>query len=328
VSPAPEAHGAGLVLGLLGPTAVGKTAVAVALADALGVRVISCDSMQVYRGFPLLTNQAAVQELSGVTQELVGFVDAAESFSAADYAALARPLVNADVAAAGFAVVAGGTGLYMRAALGPLRVGATNPGLRLQLEARAATEGGSALHAELTRLDPAAAEAIDPRNTRRVVRALEAVMAGGEGWSGRDDLWDPSYDHPTVVVGLTLSSDALYGRIASRVERMMTLGAVDEVRRFREQRGREVTAPSAAGVCSAIGYREICGYLDGVLTLGEATDQVAAATRRYARRQMTWLRKVKGAVIIDVQDRRPEEIVREILDRALADPSAKESRSR
>ncbi len=242
----PEA-GPGLVIGLLGPTAVGKTAVAVALARALGTRVISCDSMQVYRGFAVLTDQPQSPQPGGVQHALVGFADPAEALSAVQYAAMARPLLAADVAA-GAAVIAGGTGLYLRAALAPLSTAPADPELRTALEARAAAEGAGALHAELSRLDPQAAAEVDPKNPRRVVRALEAVLAGGgTRWSGREDLWDPVYDHPTLVVGLVRARDILAARIAARSARMLEDGAVEEVDRYRREHGWEATEPGGRG---------------------------------------------------------------------------------
>jgi tRNA dimethylallyltransferase len=263
-----------------------------------------------------------------VEHALVGFADPARGFSAVEYAALARPLLAADIGAAGAAVIAGGTGLYLRAALAPLSAAPGDPELRARLEARAAAEGAGALYAELVRLDPQATEVVDPRNPRRVVRALEAVLSGGTRWSGRDDLWDPQYDHPTVVVGLVRPREALASRIEARSMRMLREGALDEVHRFRLERGWEATTPGGSGIRSAIGYREICSHLAGESTLSEAALQIAAATRRYARRQLTWLRKVRGAVIIDVQDRDPEEIAREILDLTLVKRTIEESRNR
>jgi tRNA dimethylallyltransferase len=317
-----------IVVGLLGPTAVGKTPVAAALARSFGVRVISCDSMQVYRGFQVLTNQPSSSEMRRVEHTLVGFVDPMQSFSAAEYAAHARPLIAADAEKEGAAVLAGGTGLYLRVAVAPLAVAPSDPEIRASLEERAAAEGAGALHAELGRLDPKAAEAVDVRNTRRLIRALEAVLAGGREWSGRDDLWNPVYERPTLIAALTLEREELYARIDSRAVRMLQDGAVDEVRRFREEHGSQATAAGGPGIRSAIGYREICRHLEGELTREETAEQIAGATRRYARRQLTWLRKVRDAVIIDVQDRDPEEIAREILDLALARRTAEESRHR
>jgi tRNA dimethylallyltransferase len=323
-----EAGGQEVLIGLLGPTAVGKSAVAAALARSLGVRVISCDSMQVYRGFPILTNQPTPEEARGVEHALVGVVDPMELFSAAEYAERARPLIAEDVARSGSALLAGGTGLYLRAAVAPLAVAPGDSAVRARLEERAAAEGAGALHNELSSLDPAAAAAVDPRNARRVVRALEAVLVGGGGWSGRDDLWDPPYDRPTLAVGLTLDRGILYPRIDARAGRMLREGAIEEVLSFREERGLEATAPGGPGIRSAIGYGEISRYLLGEISREEAAVQMAAATRRYARRQLTWLRKVRDAVMIDVQDRDPEDIAREILDLANAKRTAEEPRQR
>ena len=331
-SPAPA--GPGAVIGLLGPTGVGKTTVAVELArrllgtwppsrtrhaavpagpGAVG-RVVSCDSMQVYRGFPVLTNQPAVEEARGIAHALVGFVDPGEDFSLSEYAQRARPLVEEDLLSQGWALIVGGTGLYMRAALAPLAVAPIGDReVRARLEARAASEGPHVLHAELARLDPKAAEAIDPRNTRRLIRALESVGVTGRPWSGRSDLWAPVYDHPTLLVGLLAEREMLYRRIDTRATRIVRGGAVEEVRRFRAERGLEETCPGGPGIRSAIGYPEICRFLDGRQALEETVAQVATATRGYARRQLTWLRKLGDAVIIDAQDRSPGELAEEIL---------------
>jgi tRNA dimethylallyltransferase len=255
---------------------------------------------------------------------MVGIVDPRDDFSAAEYAALARPLIDTNLAENGWALVVGGTGLYMRAALAPLAVGPeADLALRHRLEARVAAEGPGALHAELAHLDSAAADAIDPRNVRRVVRALEAVMVTGTPWSGRSDLWQPRYFHPTLVVGLTLDRAELYRRIDIRAARIVLEGAVDEVRRFREE---ESSAANGArtGISSAIGYQEICRYVDGLQTLDETINQVAAATRHYARRQLTWLRKLTDAVIIDIHDRSPGAVADDILALAMSGEHTKE----
>lgn len=307
------APASGLVIGLLGPTGVGKTAVAAAVVAARGISVISCDSMQVYRGFPVLTNQPTPAELQGASHELVGFLDPSSIFSAAEYGAAARPFIVREVSEKGMALLAGGTGLYLRAAVAPLRVAPSDPAVRAHLEERAAAEGAGPLHSELARLDQAAAAAVDPRNARRVVRALEAILVAGEPWSGRNDLWNPNYDRRTVIVGLTLDRSELYPRIDARAGRMIREGAIDEVLAFREEYGLEATEPGGPGIRSAIGYPEICRYLAGEIGREEAAELMAAATRRYARRQITWLRKLRDAVMIDVQDRSPGDIAREIL---------------
>lgn len=310
---------------MLGPTGVGKTAIGVELARLLGTRVISCDSMQIYRGFPVLTNQPTEEEKAAAAHELVDVADPGKGFSAAEYADLARPFVDAEVRATGHALLVGGTGLYMRAALAPLAVAAAaDPAVRQHLEARAAAEGPCALHAELARLDPAAADAIDPRNVRRVIRALESVSRSGQVWSGRDDLWRPRYFYPTIVVGLVLERQELYRRIEARAGRIVDGGAIDEVRRFREERGAEATTPGGAGIRSAIGYPEICRYLAGEQSREQTIEQTAAATRKYAKRQLTWLRKLEGAVMIDVAGREPRDVAWEISRTGPADTRGEE----
>ncbi len=347
------------VIGIIGPTGVGKTAVAMELAVRLGVRVISCDSMQVYRGFPVLTNQPTDAQMRAVPHELVGIIDPACSFSVGEYAQLARPMVEDDVAGDGWALVCGGTGLYLRAALAPLALApAVDPGARRALEQRLAEEGADALHAELGRRDPRAAAAISPHNSRRLIRALEVIEATGAPWSGRQDLWSPAYYHPTLLVALTLDRDGLYARIDARAADIVRGGGADEVRRhlarlaaagvespavaLRAVESPAEESPAAAlpgvepvgdalstvplppaapvstGVECAIGYREISRYLEGRQSLDETISQVAAATRRYARRQSTWLRKLEDAVIINDRDRDPEAVADEILALALS----------
>jgi len=302
-----------LVIGIQGPTGVGKTEVGVALARLLGTRIISCDSMQVYAGFPVLTNQPRGLEHASHLHELVGCVDAGRSLSAGEYAAMAKPLVDRELASCSWALVVGGRGLYMRAVLAPL---ATAKAMDLQqrevLETRAEHEGIDSLYQQLTELDPEAARCIDRRNARRVVRALEVVLGGHGLWSGRGDLWSPSYYHPTMIVGLVTDRGLLAGRILARAERMFDEGAVEEVRRFREERGERDTKPGGPGICSAIGYGEIVRLLHAELDRAGAVEEIAAATRRYARRQLTWLRKVRDAVMIDVRGRDPERVAEEI----------------
>ncbi len=320
----------GAVIGLLGPTGVGKTSVGVELAGRLRARVISCDSMQLYRGFPILTNQPTPEERAAVTHELVGIVEPGGCFSAAQYAAVARPLIDEDLARWGWALVVGGTGLYFRAAVAPLDMApAVDPEVRRRLEQRAVQQGAAALYAELSRLDPEAAAAIGPHNTRRLVRALEVVVSGGTAWSGRGDLWEPAYRHPTLTVGLTLEREELYRRIDARTPGII-VGGAEEVRRHlegltSEESAEEREAPRA-GIESAIGYREIRRYVDGRQGFDETVTQVAAATRRYARRQLTWLRKLGDAVIIDVHDRAPGEVADQILALALSGEHTKEPR--
>ena len=317
--------GPGRVVALLGPTGVGKTAVAIQVARALRVRVISCDSMQLYRGLPVLTNQPSPEERAVVEHALVGVADPDEEWTAATYAEQATAAVDADLARWGWALIVGGTGLYLRAALAPLAIpSGHDPILRARLEERAAGESPDVLYGELRALDPFAASRIHPRNVRRVVRALEVAVTTGPGaWSGRDDLWRPVYRHPTTIIGLSMERSLLYERIDARALQMIGGGVVDEVAADRARRSRTPGAESrqrGRGVCKAIGYAEISAYLDGDATREQTVDRVAAATRRYARRQLTWMRKVPDAVIIDASSRAAADIAAEVLIIARAEP--------
>ncbi len=315
MSQRPAVRPAELVIALFGPTGVGKTAVACHVAKQLATRVVSCDSMQLYRGFPVLTNQPRPEETLGVAQELVGVIDAGEEWSAVEYGRRARPLLEEDLARTGSAVIAGGTGLYLRAALAPLSAPEpVNPDLRRALEEQAAREGPAALHRELASRDAQAAEAIHPENTRRLVRALEVLMSSpGRTWSGRADLWAPDYHHHTLLVGLTMDRAALYRRVDHRAQSMFDGGAVEEVKAHRAERPSSI---ERRGIERAIGYRELGNHLDGTISADEAVARLAAATRKYVRRQGTWLRKLRGAVIIDVSGRTDEESAALILAEA------------
>lgn len=317
--------GPGRVVAVLGPTGVGKTAVAIRVARTLGVRIISCDSMQLYRAFPVLTNQPSTEDLATVEHTLVGLADPDEEWTAALYAERATAAVDADLARWGWALIVGGTGLYMRSVLAPLAIPAAHdPILRAHLEERAVRGGADVLYEELRSLDPEAASRIHPRNVRRVVRALEVAIAVGPGaWSGRDDLWRPEYRHPTVIVGLSMERPLLYERIDARARRMLAGGAVDEVRADRARRPRASGAEASAGgrgVHKAIGYAEISAYVDGEATYEQTVDRLAAATRRYARRQLTWMRKVPDAVIIETSSRPTADIAADVVMVARAEP--------
>lgn len=355
-APEPEAHDRGLadrglVIAIFGPTGVGKTEVASLVALELGVRVISCDSMQLYRDFPVLTNQPKQGTAAGeVVHELVGVAEVGEEWSAARYGRRAQALIDADIGSSGWAVIAGGTGLYMRVALAPLAMStAFDPERRATLELLAATEGPYRLHDRLAAADPETARKIHPHNVRRVVRALEIIESGdAPALSERSDLWQPEYRHPTLLVVLTADRAELRERIERRARGMLAEGAVEEVRRHRALHPRPAGTPAPPpvaesgasgsqsgagqvpemppatppatprGIERAIGYREVAEYLDGRLSLDEATAQITTATGRYARRQNTWLRKFEDTVMIDTSGREAGEISAQVLATALA----------
>ncbi len=277
---------------VVGSTASGKTALAVELARRHGGEIVSCDSMQIYRGMDIGTAKPDEAERQGIPHHLMDFVDPTDpkGYSCADYVRDARAAV-ADILARGkLPILCGGTGLYLDAFLrgGSFEVTDTDPALRRELQALAAREGPEALHAILRALDPAEAEAIHPHNVKRVARAIEICRTTGRTKSELDResrQVDSPYD--ALVVGLHYDSrELLYRRIDQRVDLMLEAGLVEETRRLREAGVFDV-CPTAA---QAIGYKELFPYLDGAQTLEAAADTLKTATRHYAKRQITWFR--------------------------------------
>lgn len=272
----------------MGPTALGKTAVAVELAERLGAEIVSADSMQVYRGLPILTNQPTPGESRRVRHHLVGVVDPWREYSVAEFAEAARTAIQALLAAGTPVIVEGGSGLYVRAALGGLSFAPASPQVRELLERRLAEEGLAALVADIEQRDPGTAQTIDLHNPRRVVRALEAIVTRGAPLppEERRQLWSQanSYDHRLIV--LEEERDVLRRHIDERVEQMVAAGALEEVRRLYQG-----PAPSRT-VAQAIGVKELAAHLRDELPLEDAISQTQARTRRLVRRQETWMKKV------------------------------------
>ena len=295
------------VVVLFGATALGKTAIAVEIAERLGAEVVTADSMQVYAGLPILTNQPTAGQAARVPHHLTGFVAPRDDFSAAAYASLAHEVIDGLLARGRRVVIEGGSGLYVRAALGGLHFGpAPDPAVRATLELRLTSEGVGALAAELRNLDPELAGSVDLANPRRVLRALEAVAAGrGRGLStaspgllatvGRaDELWTTGSRYRHTLVALTADKDVLQRRIDERVDRMIAAGALDELCVVR------TAGPLSRTLQQAIGVRELSACLDGTLSVAEATAQIKQRTRRLVQRQLTWMRKLPDAATIAV----------------------------
>ena len=283
------------VVVLFGPTALGKTDIAVELAEHLGAEIVVADSMQVYAGLPILTNQPSAEQQARVLHHLVGFVDPGEHFSAAEYARDSHAAIDGVLARGRRVVLEGGSGLYVRAALGGLSFGpAPDPRLRAELEGRLDNEGLAALAAELRRLDPAAAGRIDLANPRRVLRALEAALMGAQASEPPPALWQPGSRYAYALVALEAERDVLRQRIHERTQEMVAAGAVEELRALRAR------GPLSRTLQQAIGVREFSAYLEGALTLEEATAQTEARTRQLVRRQLTWMRKLPDAARIAV----------------------------
>lgn len=278
------------MLAIFGPTAIGKTALAIELAERLRARgddpvAVSADALQVYRGLEILTGAATQAERERLEHRLISFVPVQDNFSVGDYAALAHAEIDSLLAEGRTPIVVGGTGLYLRAALADLDLHPPPPPeLRARLSARAQAEGAESLHAELAAVAPSAAAAIEPHDRSRVVRALELYEMGE--LRDRDEpsrLWTASTRHPTRLIGLTLEPAVLRARIDARVDAIVAAGAQAEVR-AADGAGASETARKA------IGFSELlAGDIEGL----------RRRTRQFARRQVTWMRKLGGAELID-----------------------------
>jgi len=292
------------VLAIFGPTGVGKTALALALAERLRERgeqpvAVSADALQLYEGLPILTGAASAGERARLEHRLVGVLPITETCSAARYARMAHAEIDAVLVAGGTPIVVGGTGLYLRAALAELDLAPPPPPeLRERLLARAQTEGVAALHAELARAVPRSAARIDPADRSRVIRALELLEMGAlPERAGESELWTTATRHPTRLVALVMEREALYAAIDARVEAMLAAGAADEVR-AADAAGASATARKA------LGFDEL---------LRGDVEAMKTRTRRYAKRQLTWLRKLPGAETVDVTGRSPDEVAASLL---------------
>jgi tRNA dimethylallyltransferase len=283
------------VLALFGPTGVGKTAVAIAVAERLrrggeDPVAVSADALQVYRGLELLSGAATEAERARLEHRLLSFVDPSETFSAGRFAALAHREIDEALERGRRPIVVGGTGLYLQAALTDLELRPPpDPGIRGRIQSELAAHGPEALHERLAALAPEAAASIDPRDRTRVTRALELLEMGEEpapGGAG-SRLWTARLRHPTLLVGLTMEREALYARTDARVKRMVAAGAADEVRRV-DATGVSRTARAA------LGFEEL---------LRGDVDAMKRRTRNYAKRQLTWMRRLQGVHEIDLTER-------------------------
>jgi tRNA dimethylallyltransferase len=284
------------LIALFGPTGVGKTEVAVGLARLLrehGERpvAVSADALQVYRGLEILTGVASAHERAELEHRLVSFLPLDATFSAGQYAELAHAEIDAALAEGLRPIVVGGTGLYLRAALTELHLRPPPAeGVRERLSAELAAHGPQALHARLAAGAPWAAAEIDPGDSHRIVRALELLHAGElEPPEGPSQLWSEEVRRPTLLVGLTMEREQLYRRIDERVEAMLAAGVAAEVRAAHGA-GASQTARRA------LGFEELlCGDVEAM----------KRRTRNYARRQLTWMRKLAPPLSIDLSERSP-----------------------
>jgi tRNA dimethylallyltransferase len=273
------------IVGLVGPTAAGKSELAVELALSLGGEVVSVDSMQIYRGMDIGTAKQPVAERRGVVHHLLDLLDVGEPATVAQFQGWAREAVSDCRRRGVVPIVVGGSALYLRAVLDEFEFPGTDADVRARLESELEAAGPARLHERLRVVDPAAADAILPGNGRRIVRALEVVELTGQPF--RATLPRHVYAfHPVVQVGIDVPRDELDARIGARVDRMWSAGLVDEVQRLERGGLREGRTASRA-----LGYRQVLEMLDGRYDEQTARMQTARLTRRFARRQLTWFRR-------------------------------------
>lgn len=301
------------MIALFGPTGVGKTDVAIALADRLrglgeAPVAVSADALQVYSGLETLTGAAGPAQRGRLEHRLLSFLPVDATFSAGQYAELAHAEIDQLLAGGGRPIVVGGTGLYLRAALTELSLRPAPPDqVRERWIAELEARGPAALHAVLTQRAPWAAATIAPTDRQRIVRSLELLDSGElEPPSGESELWTADTRRSTLLIGLVMERELLYRQIDARVDQMIADGVLDEVRRAQ-------AAGASATARKALGFDELlAGDVEGM----------KRRTRNYARRQLTWMRKLAGAVVIDRTGRTAQDVAEEIRDRWLGRPAA------
>jgi tRNA dimethylallyltransferase len=272
------------LLAVVGPTAAGKSDLAVELALRLGGEVVNADSMQLYRGMDVGTAKLTMDERRGVPHHLLDVWDVTETASVAEYQRLARETIARIHERGRVPLLVGGSGLYIRAVIDDLEFPGTDPGLRARLEAELADAGSAALHARLAESDPVAAASILPGNGRRIVRALEVIELTGRPFSASMPTYDAK-EH-AAQLGLTVPRPLLDERIEVRVGRMWAAGLVEEVRGLEPYGLRDGLTASRA-----LGYAQVLRYLSGEWTEDQAREETVRATRRFARRQESWFRR-------------------------------------
>jgi tRNA dimethylallyltransferase len=295
--------GAPQVIAIFGPTGIGKTAVAIELAELLRARdedpvAISADALQVYRGLETLSGAADAEDQVRLEHRLLGIVPATDAFSVGEFMPLAHAEIDTALAEGRTPIVVGGTGLYLRAALTQLDLYPPPPAsVRARWTEEVERRGPAELHRELAERAPWAVEGIEPTDRSRIVRTLELLEMGElEPREGESQLWTEHTRHPTLLAGLTMEREELYRRIDERVDAMVAAGAAEEVQRV-EAAGASRTARKA------LGYEEL---------LAGDIDAMKRRTRQYAKRQLTWMRKLAGVRTIDVTGREPAAVATEI----------------
>ena len=296
---------------IAGPTASGKTALAVALAKAYNGEVVSCDSMQIYRRMDIGTAKPTKEEMEGIPHHMIDVADPEEDYSVSRYCETAAPIVDDILSRGKTVIIAGGTGLYMDSLIrGNPFAPFPSTGVRERLEARADAEGTAVLLEELSRVDPEAAGRLHLSDRKRIIRALEVYLETGQTiteHNRKTQAVPPRYS--PLWLGLDFSDRAeLYSRIDRRVDRMLEQGLVEEIRGLLSS-----GIPKKCTAMQAIGYKEFVAALDGQCSITAAADQVRQSSRHYAKRQLTWFRRNRNMHWLT---RSPGETAAEITERA------------
>lgn len=299
---------------IAGPTASGKTALAIDICKKFGGEVVSADSMQIYKGMDIATAKPTVSEMCGIPHHLIDIIPPSSSFSVSQFKTLAEQAIEDILSRKKLPVIAGGTGLYIDALLNNTEFGefAGDENYRAELRRRADTYGGEALLAELAAIDPTCAARLHPNDTKRIIRALEVFHCTGKSLTEHEKqsrTKKSKYDF--LLIGLFFEDrEKLYERINLRVDKMFEAGLEDEARRALA----DADTPTAY---QAIGYKELKPCFDGEITLEEATEKLKKTTRNYAKRQLTWFRRYENMIKIYVdknETEKVEEIVRSFLN--------------
>ena len=291
------------LVAICGPTAVGKTAYSIEIAKRFDGEIVSCDSMQLYKYMDIGSAKPSLDELKQVKHHLIGVVEPSDNFSVAKYKELASASIDDILSRGKLPIIAGGTGLYLDALIFDLDFAAapSDGSLRDELYKIAEEKGNLKLHAILHECDPDSAQRIHPNNVRRVVRAIESAKSGTKLKDFAKDLsLNDKYEF--ILVGLRRDREELYDRINRRVDILVEEGLFDEVEMLREM-GLSESDISMKG----IGYKEILKYIDGEIGLEEAIDLIKKETRHFAKRQITWFKREKEAIWLDIDDFANEE---------------------
>ena len=295
------------IICVVGATASGKTDLAVKLAKAVDGEIISADSMQVYKNMPIATAVATKEEQDGVVHHLVEFLDADQTFSVADFVERAKVLIDEITARGRVPIVAGGTGLFVDSLV--KNISFSEVGSNAEIRNELAEKSNEELYERLLKLDANAAENIHPNNRKRVIRALELCMLGTSKTEQNENsmLIDSPYDALYIGIGYK-DRQKLYDRINKRVDLMLEAGLENEARQMLGKQG--LTARQA------IGHKELQPYIDGKITLDEATENLKRETRRYAKRQLTWFRRNENINWLYADEMSRDELVKKAVDLA------------